>query len=66
MTGKDMISVMSIDELADLLCNRRACYMCAYKENACENVECIEGIRTWLETDETMWPRTKKQGENYE
>lgn len=52
MTNYERIKHMSVDELADFLCDNECCYMCAFCDRLCKvDEECHEGISEWLKQE---------------
>lgn len=50
MTNLERIKNMNAEELA-LYFNAKKCYMCACQYKDCAFIDCVDGIKEWLESE---------------
>lgn len=50
-TNNDRINDMSVEEKAVFFANSSDCERCAFRYEFCENKQCKEGIKQWLESE---------------
>ena len=51
MNNFEKIKQMNIYELAEFITIENYCLYCRYDMNNCENKDCIEGVKQWLQSE---------------